>query len=75
MQMLDKQAIIHKHLSLMKELIEREDAIADQRMREAGAKVGVGDYDEEMSMYSDDMKQGPNSSDAKRRKGVGRSLL
>jgi len=76
MQMLDRQAVIYKHLSLMRDLIDREDAIAaDQRMREVGSKIGAGDYDEEMSMYSDEMKQGSNGGDAKRRKGVGRSLL
>lgn len=59
-------------LSRMKNSIrEQQYAESEQRMREHGSKH-PRDYDEDMSMYGDDMtnRHGYGGSDAKKRRGV-----
>ena len=58
-------------LQRMKEIIQQQEhALMDQRMREQGGRV-PGEYDDDMSMYGDDMKnQGFGASDGKKRRGV-----
>jgi hypothetical protein len=64
-------------LQRMKETIHQQEyaAQADLRMRDHGPK-GPGDYDDDMSMYGDDMKnQGFGGSESKKRRGVCRYPL
>lgn len=58
-------------LQRMKDIIQQQEhALMDQRMREQGGRV-TGEYDDDMSMYGDDMKsQGFGASDGKKRRGV-----
>jgi len=63
-------------LNRLKTIIHaQENELSEQRMREHGGKR-PGDYDEEMSMYGDDMRsQGYGGSDSKKRRGVCLSSL
>lgn len=66
-----QQKIMHA-LQRMKETIHQQEyaAIADQRLRDHGGK-NLGDYDDDISMYGDDMKsQGYGGSESKKRRGV-----
>ncbi|KAH8601050.1 hypothetical protein B0O99DRAFT_589911 [Bisporella sp. PMI_857] len=68
--MLEQQEKIYHALLRMKETIrEQASYAAEQRMRDNAAK-GVGNYDEEMSMYDDGREsQGPGNSEGKKRRG------
>lgn len=51
-------------------ILEQKHAMADQRMREQGAKAH-GEYDDDMSPYGDDRQsQGFGGPDGKKRRGV-----
>ena len=71
--MLMHQQKIMLALQRMKESIHQQEyaAMADhQRMRDHGAK-GQGEYDDDLSMYGDDLKnQGFGGSESKKRRGV-----
>lgn len=58
-------------LDKMKDIIpSQQRSMMEQRAREMGGRPG--EYDEEMSMYGDDMKsQGFGSNEGKKRRGVG----
>jgi hypothetical protein len=58
-------------LQRMKEIIQQQEhALMDQQMREQGGR-GPGEYDDEMSIYGDEMKnQGFGATDGKKRRGV-----
>jgi hypothetical protein len=48
---------------------DQQESIREQRMREQGAR-GPGEYEDEMSMYGDDMMKN-YASEGKKRRGVG----
>jgi hypothetical protein len=50
-------------------LQQQKDIEETQYMRDQGAR-GPGSYDEEMSMYGDDMKNHGFGSEGKKRRGV-----
>jgi len=51
-----------------------EQASIDQRMREQGNRL-AGEYEDEMSLYGDDMKNHGYTSEGKKRRGVSGSGL
>jgi hypothetical protein len=51
-----------------------EQASIDQRMREQGNRL-AGEYEDEMSLYGDDMKNHGYTSEGKKRRGVSGSRL
>jgi len=69
--MIERQETIRGCLASMKKIIEDQQhaAAADRQNRERGIK-GPGDYDDEMSMYGDDMKNHGFGSEGKKRRGV-----
>lgn len=71
-EMLQKQDQIRLCLEKMRDLISQQHehvAMMDQHMREHGGK-GPGYYDDEMSMYGDEMKsQGFGGPESKKRRG------
>jgi hypothetical protein len=68
--MIERQETIRGCLASMKKIIEDQQhaAAADRQNRERGIK-GPGDYDDDMSMYGDDMKNHGFSSEGKKRRG------
>lgn len=68
--MIERQETIRGCLASMKKIIEDQQhaAAADRQNRERGIK-GPGDYDDEMSMYGDDMKNHGFGSEGKKRRG------
>lgn len=69
--MIEEQDTIRRCLASMKKIIEDQQhaAAADRQNRERGIK-GPGDYDDDMSIYGDDMKNHGFSSEGKKRRGV-----
>lgn len=65
--MIEHNHKIFNALRRMEDVLLQEHALADQRMRERAGR----EYDDEMSLYGDDMKnQGFGVSEAKKRRGV-----
>ena len=70
-EMIEYGEAIMVALARMKDMILQQEhaAMVDQRLREQGGKEG--EYDEDMTMYGDDLnKQGFGTSDGKKRRGV-----
>jgi hypothetical protein len=70
--MIVSQAKIGECLKRMQHMMlqQQKDLEETQYMRDQGAR-GPGSYDEEMSMYGDDMKNHGFGSEGKKRRGVG----
>jgi hypothetical protein len=72
-EMLQNQEQIRVCLEKMRDMISQQDeqaAVMDQQNREHGGK-GSGYYDDDMSMYNDDLKnQGFGGPENKKRRGV-----
>ncbi|KAF4628237.1 hypothetical protein G7Y89_g9919 [Cudoniella acicularis] len=72
-EMLQHQDKIRLYLEKMRDMISQQHehvAMMDQHMREHGGK-GPGFYDDEMSMYGEDLKnQGYGGPESKKRRGV-----
>jgi hypothetical protein len=69
-EMLAHQEEIRKSVERMKEMLiqQENNHQMDQRMRDQGGKSS--DYDEEMSMFGDDVKSSYSTSEGKKRRGV-----
>jgi hypothetical protein len=70
-EMITNQARIGECLKNMQHMMiqQRKDMEETQYMREQGAR-GPGSYDEEMSMYGDDLKNHGFGVEGKKRRGV-----
>lgn len=70
-EMLANQTRIGECLKRMQHMMlqQQKDIEETQYMRDQGAR-GPGSYDEEMSMYGDDMKNHGFGSEGKKRRGV-----
>lgn len=72
-EMLQHQDKIRVYLEKMRDMISQQNehaAMMDQHMREQGGK-GPGYYDNEMSVYGDDLKsQGFGGPESRKRRGV-----
>jgi hypothetical protein len=68
-EMLHQAQVIVSTLLRMKEMVHEQEQtmMADQRMREQGGRPGA--YDDEMSMYGEDMKN-QGYGESKKRRGV-----
>jgi hypothetical protein len=72
--MIVSQAKIGECLKRMQHMMlqQQKDLEETQYMRDQGAR-GPGSYDEEMSMYGDDIKNHGFGSEGKKRRGVGQN--
>jgi len=72
-EMISNQTRIGECLKNMQHMMlqQRKDMEETQYMREQGAR-GPGSYDDEMSMYGDDMKNHGFGAEGKKRRGVRR---
>lgn len=73
-EMLRHSLKISNALNNMQNIIrDQQESLREQRMREQGVR-GPGEYEDEMSMYGDDMKNLGYGSEGKKRRGVGPSV-
>ncbi len=69
-EMARHHAKIGTALESMQRIIDEQQQSVQHRIQNQGVRM-PGDYEDEMSMYGDDMKNHGYSSEGKKRRGVG----